>query len=241
MSLLTRLLGNVGATRTAPAQTIYDIFLRNRRQDVRKWHHYFDIYERYFAPLRGQPLRVLEIGVARGGSLRIWREYFGPSATICGVDSNPNAAACEREGYRIFIGDQADRGFLRKVSDEVGPIDILIDDGGHTMLQQVNTFEELYSQTRLFYVVEDTHTSYWKEFQDRPAGTFIDYAKANVDKLHEWHYRPESKRLYEIAPAQRTQNEPVSTFCAHTRAVHFYDSIVVFEKGENAPRWHETR
>jgi len=158
-----------------------------------------------------------------------------------GIDFNPAAAAYEQEGYRVFIGDQADRTFLRKVRDELGSIDVVIDDGGHTMLQQVHSFEELYPVTKRLYVVEDTHTSYWAQFQDRPAGTFIDYAKDKVDALHEWHRQLESKRLYEIPPAERTKPVPVSQFCAETRAVHFYDSMVVFEKGENPPRWHETR
>lgn len=220
---------------------MYDIFLRNRRQDIHKWHHYFGIYDRYLAPWRGRPITVLEIGLWRGGSLRMWRDYFGASATICGIDVNPAAQAYEGAGFRIFIGDQADRAFLGKVRDEIGTIDIVLDDGGHTMAQQVNTFEELYPVTRHLYIVEDTHTSYWQQFQDRPEGTFIDYAKHKVDELHEWHRDPQSYKVYAVPPAERTQAVPVSQFCADTRAVHFYDSIVVFEKGENQPRWHEQR
>ena len=154
MSLLFRVLGGLRRKGAAPQATVYEIFLRNRRQDIHKWHHYFDIYERFLAPYRGQPVTVLEIGLWRGGSLRMWREYFGSSASICGVDVDASSAAYAREGFSIFIGDQADRQFLGKVRDELGKIDVVIDDGGHTMTQQVNSFEELYPVTTRLYMVE---------------------------------------------------------------------------------------
>ena len=221
------------------AGTLKEIFAGRNR--IHKWHHYFDIYERYLAPLRGEPIRLLEIGVFKGGSLRMWREYFGPRATIMGADIEPSVAEFEREGFRIFVGDQADTAFLEKVRDEIGTVDVIIDDGGHTMLQQVNAFEVLYPAASRLYLVEDTHTSYWPRFQDRPAGTFIDYAKQKVDLLHEWHWKEESFVLHNVRPEERREAPEVSTFCATTRAVHFYDSLVVFEKGQNEPRWHEFR
>src|SRR5688500_2137829 len=133
MSLLQRLFGSVRGRHPAPKAALYDIFLRNRRKDLAKWHHYFDIYERHLAPYRGRAVTVVEIGLWRGGSLRMWREYFGTTARICGIDVDPATAAYEREGYDIFVGDQADRTFLKKVKDELGTIDIVIDDGGHKM------------------------------------------------------------------------------------------------------------
>lgn len=241
MKLLSRLLIPFQRNRTAQRSTIYEIFTRNRRKDIHKWHHYFAAYETYLAPFRMQPITVLEIGLWRGGSLRMWREYFGPRTRICGIDIDPTAATFERDGYDIYIGDQADRQFLRHVREEIGQIDIVIDDGGHTMSQQVNAFEELYPVTKHLYIVEDTHTSYWPAFQDRAAGTFMEYAKGKADALSEWHLQPESWNTYAIPPTHRTKSVAVSQFCAETRAVHFYDSMVVFEKGENMPRWHEIR
>jgi hypothetical protein len=60
------------------------------------------------------------------------------------VDINPNCKQFEEPGVRIEIGDQGDRVFLRTLAASLPPIDILIDDGGHTMRQQINTFEELF-------------------------------------------------------------------------------------------------
>ena len=48
---------------------------------------------------------------------------------------------------KIFVGSQSDRNFLRKIKSEIPKVDILIDDGGHTMEQQIVTFEEMYRRT----------------------------------------------------------------------------------------------
>src|SRR6185312_15769824 len=61
---------------------LVDLFAGNQCGRVNKWHHYIPIYERYFGPFRGRPIRFLEIGVAKGGSLQMWRDYFGADATI---------------------------------------------------------------------------------------------------------------------------------------------------------------
>ena len=94
-----------------------DYFENNGGREIHKWHHYFEIYERHFERYRGRPVNVLEIGVFRGGSLQMWKQYFG---------------------------DQSDRDFLRRLRASLPRIDVLIDDGGHTMSQQIATFEELY-------------------------------------------------------------------------------------------------
>jgi hypothetical protein len=241
VSLFGRLLKSIHPARAPSGATLFEIFQRNTRKDIHKWHHYFDVYERFLSPLRGKPVTLLEIGMWRGGSLRMWQEYLGGTARIYGMDVDPGCTAYAPDGVSVFIGDQRDRDFLRKVKESIGEIDVVIDDGGHTMAQQINTFEELYPVTRQLFLVEDTHTSYWPRYMDMGAATFIDFAKTKVDALHEWHRDPESFQRHCIAPAERTSAEAVSDFCATTRGVHFYDSMVVFEKGPNPPRWAETR
>lgn len=197
-------------------------FEENDGRLIHKWMHYFDIYHQYFNRFRGRDIVVVEIGVSHGGSLQMWRDYFGPKATIWGVDIDPRCKEFEEKGIHVVIGDQADRDFLRQLRDMVGPIDILIDDGGHQADQMINTFEELYSLVKIdgVYFVEDTHTSYWPEDYDggylKP-GTFMEYAKGLVDKLNAWHSKD---------PAL-----VVDDFTSTTRGMHFYDSIVIFEKG----------
>lgn len=119
-------------------------FTENNGNLIHKYKHYFDIYDRHFSRFRGTDVHVLEIGVSHGGSLQMWKSYFGPRAKIYGVDINPDCKQLEEEQIYIFIADQADRGFLSSLLEAIPRIDILIDDGGHTMAQQINTFEVLF-------------------------------------------------------------------------------------------------
>jgi len=197
-------------------------FRANQDRLIHKWVHYFEIYHRHFERYRGRPVVVLEFGVSHGGSLQMWRDYFGPEATIYGVDIDPRCAELAGPGTRIFIGDQEDRDFLRSIVDEVGPVDVLIEDGGHTMGQQVATFEEVYHRMAPdgCFLIEDLHTSYWPKFGGgyRRPGTFVEYAKGLTDQLNAWHSTDEGF--------------VVDEFTRTTRSMHFYDSIIVFERGD---------
>ncbi len=96
----------------------------------------------------------------------MWRDYFGPQSRIIGVDINPACQKFAAPGIEIVIGDQENRAFLKSLGEQVGKIDILIDDGGHTMQQQIATFEELYPfvDPRGVYLCEDCLTSYRANF-----------------------------------------------------------------------------
>jgi cephalosporin hydroxylase len=207
-----------------------EMFYAHKGRRVNKWVHYLDIYHRHLERFRGQPVTVVEFGVMHGGSLQLWREYFGPSARIVGVDINPECQKFEDADTRIFIGDQADRDFLMRVSEEVGPVDVLIEDGGHFPHQQLATFEVFYPRMTQdgCFIIEDLHTSYWPSHSGglRRKGTFMQFAKQKVDQLNAWHSREEAFK--------------VSRFTRSTRSVHFYDSVVVFERGRvRRPKKHQ--
>ncbi|WP_051218298.1 class I SAM-dependent methyltransferase [Nocardioides insulae] len=206
-------------------------FRNNDGRLIHKWLHYFEIYERHFERFRGKKPVVLEFGVSQGGSLQMWRDYFGRGARIHGVDINPRCKSLEQRRTKIFIGDQADRTFLRSIVEEIGrPIDVVIEDGGHYPVQQINTFEEIYphmSQEGVF-LIEDLHTNYWpKKYAGglRKSGTFIEYAKDLSDQLNAWHSREESFK--------------VDDFTRTTTSMHFYDSIIVFERGQRVRPTHQ--
>ncbi len=198
-----------------------DWFLTNRGPLMNKWFHYFDIYDRHFARFRGRDIVMVEIGVYHGGSLGMWQSYFGPDAKLVGVDLNPRALKFAGAQVDILIGDQSDRGFLRELRARYPRIDVLLDDGGHAMHQQIATFEELFDAVAEdgVYMVEDTHTSYWPEFGGglRAPGSFIEYAKRLADELNAWHVR-------EWATTER------SAFARSAWSLAFYDSIVAIEK-----------
>ncbi|MFD3293597.1 class I SAM-dependent methyltransferase [Aquirufa sp. KTFRIE-69F] len=196
-------------------------FLNNKGRVINKWEHYFDIYDRYFNKYREQPnVVILEIGVANGGSIEMWKNYFGPNAKIFGIDINPECKKFESENVKIFIGSQSDKIFLNQVKQSIPQLDILIDDGGHSMSQQITTFEVMFEHVKNdgIFLCEDVHTSYWLPYGGgyKRSGTFIEYTKNLIDSLYGFHSKQNSLKI--------------TDFTKSTNSIHFYDSIVVIEK-----------
>lgn len=145
---------------------------------------YFGVYDDLFARYRGKPITFVEIGVLGGGSLFMWRDFFGPAARIIGVDFNPNAKKWESQGFEIFIGNQGDESFWEDFIKKVGPVDVVLDDGGHTYAQQIITTESLLKNIKDggMLVVEDTHTSYMSGYGLKKY-SFIEYVKKFSDRI----------------------------------------------------------
>lgn len=132
----------------------------NTGPGIWKWRHYFDIYERHFARFRGRSdVQLLEIGIYSGGSLGMWRQVIGSGCHVHGVDIEPACRAYTEEGVSIHIGDQADRAFWGRLKEELPPLDIIIDDGGHLPEQQIVTLEEALPLLKPggVFVCEDIH------------------------------------------------------------------------------------
>ncbi|MBI5510718.1 MAG: class I SAM-dependent methyltransferase [Deltaproteobacteria bacterium] len=224
--------------------SIYDLFTQNTDGSIHKWHHYFEIYERYFSPYVGRPVTLLEIGVQAGGSLRLWRRYLGKQAQVFGCDVDPACKRLEAEGFPVFIGDQADPTFLQSMLAAIPPLDIVIDDGGHTSRQQLTSFEHIYPRMkdRAIYLVEDTHTNYWQDYIDTPdRATFVEFAKRQADTLHAWHFDRSSIERYGVPPPERAGQVDVPELTRSTFALTFFDSVVVFERRPIVEPWHQRR
>lgn len=204
-------------------------FRQNDGRLIDKWLHYFDIYNRHFERFRDKEAVILEIGIFQGGSLQMWKNYFGSKAKIYGVDINPQCKEFEEENISILIGSQSDREFLRELKKSIPPIDILIDDGGHTMQQQIVTFEELFSHIKEngVYLCEDLHTSYWKAYGGgyKRNGTFIEYSKNFVDYINAFHSKHKSLA--------------VNRFTETVDSIHYYDSVLVLEKKKRGKPFSE--
>jgi hypothetical protein len=153
-----------------------------------KWSNYFEIYENLLKRFKNKKITLVEVGVGNGGSLFMWRNYFGKKAKIIGVELNPKAKELEKNGFKIFIGDQSTPSFWKSFYKKVGKIDILIDDGGHTNLQQITTLMESinYIKHDGIIVVEDTHTSFMKNkgFKNPSKFSFINFTSSIVETLH---------------------------------------------------------
>lgn len=89
----------------------------------------------------------------------MWREFFGDGCEIYGIDIEDACRVYRRDGVEIHIGDQEDREFWRALWDEIPPVDIVIDDGGHKARQQIVTLEETLPHIRPggVFVCEDIH------------------------------------------------------------------------------------
>jgi len=201
-------------------------FMANSGRAIHKWLDYFDVYHRTFAKFRGRPIKFLEIGVQNGGSMHMWRNYFGPHAQIIGVDIDPRCAALRSEGFDIWIGDQGDPQFWLGFLAKRQGIDVVLDDGGHTMAQQIGTFEALFPALRDggVYLCEDTHTSYFPSHGGciRAPGTFIEYIKDLIDDMHGWWHQPLSSLRGDCMARQ-------------LYSLSVYDSMVVMEKRRKNP------
>ncbi len=200
-------------------------FLNNGSKRLHKWVHYFDIYEQHFERFRGKSPTMIEIGVAGGGSLEMWREYFGPGCRIIGIDINPDCKIHEQDSIEIFIGSQADPKVLSSVLEKYGNIDVVLDDGSHIMNHMIETFEFLYPKInkRGTYMVEDTHTTYWEQWGGglKKPGTFMEFVKDRLDDLNAAH---------------ALGGIPISDFTKSTQSITVYDSIVAFEKRPQGAR-----
>tara|TARA_S200000501_G_scaffold138135_1_gene130532 strand:- start:529 stop:1380 length:852 start_codon:yes stop_codon:yes gene_type:complete len=172
---------------------IYESYLRSPYSSL-KLSTYFNVYDQLLSQYRDKSIVFLEIGILDGGSLFMWRDFFGPQARIIGVDLNPEAKKWEKEGFEIFIGDQSSTEFWKKTLNSIGKLDIVLDDGGHTYEQQIMTTESVipFINDGGVIIVEDCHTSYMKKFGFRKL-SFINYAKKLIDNINKRYVEFDNK------------------------------------------------
>ena len=200
-----------------------------------KWWQYFEAYSRELAPIAKstaqsddgskRDLRVLEIGVWRGGSLELWRDYFGPNAVIFGIDIDPESAQFDGRHAHIRIGSQTDEAFLQSVVDEMGGLDVVIDDGSHVSSDVIATLRILWPRLSEggLYFIEDLHTSYWPAWGGglHRRGSSVEALKSLIDVLHQPYFKADA----DINGLGLRRDELFS--------VSFYDSVAVLHKGRS--------
>jgi len=205
-----------------------------------KWLNYFEAYDEVFGMFRDMPVKVLEIGVDRGGSIKLWREFFGSDMTFVGIDINPQCQKYENAANKnhVRIGSQDDISFLKKVIDEFGKFNIIIDDGSHIVSHQIASFNALFDYGLAddgIYFVEDLETSYWgrKTEQYDLDISFIDFAKSVIDIMH----APYVNHLYPDFVLENSIEKSITVprLCKLVNQVRFYDSITVFFKKARTP------
>jgi hypothetical protein len=220
---------------------LWESFVTHQGRVAHKWSHYFPAYESHFSRFVNRPVVFWEIGVAEGGSLQLWKSYLGPLAQIVGLDI-VDKTEFEEDQISIRVGDQSDTSVLDALLEEFGPPDVVLDDGSHVMTHIEASFRHLYPRMARdgVYMVEDLHTAYWPEYGGGllAPNSFIETAKGLIDALNADTAFDAALQYREPSASPLDHSPPKMP--APTLSMHFYDSIVVFERGnpvkKHAPR-----
>lgn len=146
-------------------------------------HGYSEIYDLLFIPLKDKPIKIMEIGIHQGESLKLWSAFF-PDAEIFGIDKDDKSSYCNGR-IHTYIADQGSKSELLKVIEQTGNMDIIIDDGSHQSEHQINSFETLfpYINPEGYYIIEDSMCCYFEHFS-RNQPRITDMSKNLIDDIH---------------------------------------------------------
>lgn len=197
-----------------PLRSYFDSLSEGR--GVWKWLHYFELYQRHLQKFVGRPVTIVEVGVYSGGSLGMWRHYFGADCRVHGVDIEQDCTLYNDSRTTIHIGDQADREFWKRFRLSVPDVDVLVDDGGHQPEQQMVTLEEMLPHLRPggVYICEDVHEI---------GNPFAAFAHSLADGLNAFAFTP-----------RQDLTSTTTQFQAAIDSVHLYPYVVVIEKRASA-------
>lgn len=156
--------------------------LNSKKYDTDKGAEYLSHYERFFSSLRDKPVSLLELGIHKGGSLLLWRDYFR-NGTVLGIDIHPAPVQDESGRIHVYKGRQQDTVLLDRIMHEHAPdgLDIVIDDASHFGEATKISFWHLYVNHLKpggIYVIEDWRTGYWGQWFD---GKRLDLSKQSGD------------------------------------------------------------
>jgi hypothetical protein len=151
----------------------------------------------------------------------MWRRWFGRKATLYGIDIDPRCARFDGRDGSVRIGSQDDPSFLEAVVDEMGGIDVVLDDGSHQMEHVRASLAALFPRLSVggVYMIEDLQTAYRPAFGGGlgASGNFFNTVRDMIDDIHLWHHAGEP-RLPGLA--------------GFVAGVHVHDGLVVIDKAE---------
>lgn len=208
-------------------------------ENIHKWTHYLPVYESAFEPYRNRPIRMLEIGVFRGGSLAMWRKYLHPESVIVGIDIDPETKQYDDPENRVHvrIGAQQDVDFLGGVAEEFGPFDVILDDGSHMASHMIGTFKYLFPSALAdggVYLVEDIATNYWLGWRDT-AITFADFTRSLTHVMHAHYQRHRGEIFYRVGHRRRRQRIKVPFATTIIDRIEIHDQITLVHRKKRAP------
>jgi len=215
---------------SADYRLLDDLALKAQADKASSWHNYTQVYARYFAPLRERRIKFLEIGIWKGNSVKLWEDYF-PNAELHFIDIYIQQDAYTSARARYHRVDQANpRELQRFIQETGGAFDVIIDDGGHTMQQQIVSFEQLFPHLKSggIYIIEDLHTSNWPHFGGgKHRGTTIAFLKGLIDEVNFVGARTGRASHQEIDPSIKKE---LNVMRETIESIHFYDSLAIIFK-----------
>ena len=198
-----------------------------------KAHFYTKHYESNFEKLRLSKLKILEIGVQDGFSLKTWKEYF-ENSDIYGIDLT-DLTVFNEDRITVLVGNQSDTNFLLNVNNTYGPFDIIIDDGSHKSNDIRASFNILFPLLKEggIYVIEDLHTNYWEKknfipswFINEKHTTFIDDIKNLIDSVNSGGKSGYANRDFD----ESSSMEEMTWWEKNVESISMYRSICFIKK-----------
>jgi hypothetical protein len=157
--MLTRHHVAVAVARHAPwllsLEQLGCIHETDKATQVRNGRSYLAVYERYLRERRRRCFALLEIGILKGASLRMWNAYF-PRASVIGLDVDPRAPSHAPE-FPVYVGSQDDRELLNRIADEHPDLEVIVDDASHINPLTFASFDALFPRLTSggLYIIED--------------------------------------------------------------------------------------
>lgn len=201
------------------------------------FHDYLNKYEKYINFDRNDKIKILEIGIDKGKSLKMWKDYF-INSTILGIDIIPECKNYEEERIFVEIGDQTNYHFLSEISEKYGPFDLIIDDGSHMNYDVITTFNIMFNNVsnKGLYIIEDSCTSYWDFFGGgllKPNST-MEFFKKIIDdvnfegQLLNNFYKDYARR--DDLHIQQLKTENKISWGSQIESINFLNSLILITK-----------
>jgi hypothetical protein len=158
---------SVNAVDNGSRRTLTDILVASESDKYGR-HHYERYYEKWFSPIRDDPIKFCEIGAEKGRSLKLWSDYFKNKQLILGIAYKAESEGVEerpdiKDTVTVYRGDQGKKQTMDYIKER-GPWDVILDDGSHAPEHMVFSLYSLWESVKPggMYIVEDLETNYWK-------------------------------------------------------------------------------
>jgi SAM-dependent methyltransferase len=173
-------------------ETLDVIFSKHHTDKNKYFHNYTRQYEALFQKYLQKPIKILEIGVFNGHSIKAFRDAFKNATCILGLDISPSCKSFEDVDNHIFIeiGDATDIHFIENITNKYGAFDIILDDGSHINRDIIQSFEILFPllNDNGLYVVEDTVCYKKNDYINNNYPNHLEYFFKYTSFLNQWRY-----------------------------------------------------